>query len=254
MPTATATTRSACDQLDELEERIRSGDLSVSAAALAKARDAAALAELHDEAGRRSAEQAAVAELDAARSRFRADTLPAVEQELAQLRDTYEAVVAAGLELHDRLPGVMARIRQTKMLAEQLGIGDECTVGDTTTFKRAWLDASNESAGRLKTRSKHGSAPAVLPHVLHSPAYVDRVNGRLAHQWEGSPRQQDAQREAEEWSERQRREAELDALRVEVAAEFGLLKSDFTARTRDDLVAEAQRLTTPRAERMKRGY
>lgn len=128
----------ARDQLAELEERVRDGDTSVTAAMLAKARDAAQFSALAEEADRRKA----ASEAEAARvERIRTIYASLTDGEL---RDRAAAVVAA----------FDAAIAATSRLAEV-----------AATFDNTVAAAGRELA-------QLGEIPEDVPLVVRAPGYT----------------------------------------------------------------------------------
>lgn len=187
--------------LAELEARILEGDLTVSPTVLAKARQAAELAELHDEAARRQAEREASDNLERRREAARAEYLPQLESLMGDVRAAYTKATEGLAELAEAVKGYQTTRRDAIQVFRRLKIGSEVSDELRLTLDRVIDLAIKEGRGR----PEGGSSPRRL--VVHSDEHFERLRA-------SKQRQRDREQE-----HRRRREAEREALRAERDAE-----------------------------------
>lgn len=203
------------ETVEELEERVRNGDTSITAAALAKARDAAHLAALQDVAAERSrlAEEAAGRHAEV--ERVRADVVRPFVQRRADLSAEYERAVAAVRNLEDSLASWRGEHPAVLEEAQAAGLAAEVPeqlppIGNLSTA------IIRDATGSPMFFKVQGGLKRLQSHALHSPEYIAATNERF----EAEHNNQIARHEAERQASIQRHareEAELQARRLERA-------------------------------------
>jgi hypothetical protein len=168
-------------QLAELEQRVLDGDESVTAAALAKARDAAQLADLHDAAARRQADRDTAALRQATEDALRAEIRSHADR-LPSLRRAYATTVDALRDLSDQITDWQETRRTLEQQAKPLGLAADVDVALPDLNGRDWVAvAHDEAVGRYQrgpaTRLHDGglrTAP-VRFHILHDAKTRERI-------------------------------------------------------------------------------
>jgi hypothetical protein len=152
-----------------LEERVRQGDKSISAADLAAARENERLAELRVEADQRAAEQSRTAERRRQLAELRGEVLDHPGN-AARLTELCEAAAAALGELLDEWQSREMWLRDVARRARTLGAAQGDYPGDSVAVSQAGPDVTVRAAGRVL---RSGNARALVERLLH-----DAVEGR----------------------------------------------------------------------------
>ncbi len=167
-------------ELAELVETIRAGDTTITAAALAKARDAAALAELWAEADLRRATANTETAQTHAREQVRTDHLRPLDTALDGLRVSYATLVHAHRDFTTRIERYGHTRQQAITAARLVGLAPEAETApqiDRGTFtKLAYQEAdmNPDAAGPV------GYPATVRRHPLLTPAEADRWDIHLS--------------------------------------------------------------------------
>lgn len=163
---------------EALQARMLEGDTTVTPAALAKARDAAAHAELLAEGARAAADRAAAAAVDAEREAFRTDTLAGLTGKVETLQGSYDELVAALARFTAGVDAFEQARKGAGRRARQLGLIDEWDAIPRLDRPTLYARAIDEGAGRYRWTNRQGRR-VLMAHPLHSPATIAAINARF---------------------------------------------------------------------------
>jgi hypothetical protein len=170
--------RVCANEVGALEEAARDGDTAVTAAALARARDAAALAELHLEATQRRAQAEEAARVEAVRDAVRGDHIQPVATQLLQM--TYTAAVEQLHHLTTQLERYATTRNESIVQARAVGILAEADVNPPLPIETVLTFAINEARGRPAAAMWFDNVTRVQRHELLSPEAADAWDTRFA--------------------------------------------------------------------------
>lgn len=216
----TTVTPTARRQLIDLEERIRNGDTSVTAAQLTKARENIRIEELQAEAAARAAEAEQTENLEAEQQRVRAQEFPRHDTAVDAARSAYDAALEAARTLVAAIDDLQAVDAEIRAAASGAKILDEWERhrGRHTSFRSDWTlqTLATDAQGKART--------VLVRDPERTAGHVRRFDTR----WHDTPEriaaEEDAltaenkrlrQRNAEQAAQHAARQAELDRRRGE---------------------------------------